>query len=263
MKVIYMGRKPAASKALKHLIGKGIDVVVVVAPPKCQKVYWDNRLIDVAESYGIPTATDDDLYNYINGEDETGFEFDLEDIDLVISFLFWKRIKKPLIELPKIGCINFHSAPLPDFRGFAPYSFAIYENISYWGVSAHFVDETFDTGDVVKTYKYDIDLSEETAFSLEQKSMNLLLELFDEVIDEALEKGSLHGTPQEKGGYKTKKDFEKLRKIQPEDTLEDIERKIRAFWYPPFIGASIELNNIEYTLVSEKILKQIGERYHK
>lgn len=32
MRVVYMGRKPAASEGLRYLVEKGINVVVVVAP---------------------------------------------------------------------------------------------------------------------------------------------------------------------------------------------------------------------------------------
>ena len=263
MRVVYMGRKPAASEGLRYLIEKGIDVVVVVAPPKYQKVYWKDRLIDTAEYYGIPTATDEDLYNYISRGLVPEYGFDLRDIDLVISFLFWKRIEKPLIELGKIGCINFHPAPLPDFRGLGGYNFAIYEGLHYWGVSAHFVDESFDTGDIIRVRKFDINPDKETAYSLEQKSQKFLIELFKEVIDEAYERGSLPRIPQGEGRYITKQDFEKLRKIQPEDTVEDILKKIRAFWYPPYPGASIEIGGKEFTLIDEELLKEIGRKYHK
>jgi len=264
MRVIYMGRKPTAAEGLRHLIQKGIDVVVVVAPPKEQPVHWKDRLSDTAEHYGIPTATDEDLYGYLKGMNKKKkYNFSLEDIDLVISMLFWKRIRKPLVELPKIGCINFHPAPLPDYRGFAPYSFGIYENRLQWGVSTHFVDETFDTGDIIKTRLFNINPLQETAFSLEQKSQEFLLELFNEVIDELLQKGMLPRIPQSEGGVKTKEDFERLRKIQPYDTAEEIERKIRAFWYPPYAGASLEINGQEYTIVNEELLEEIGKKYHK
>ena len=263
MRIVYMGRKPAACEGLKHLIEKGIDVAVVVAPPSNQPVHWENRLLDTAKYYGIPTATDEDLYHCIEKVRVKDYKFDLKDVDLVISFLFWKRIRKPLIQLPKIGCINFHPAPLPDFRGFSPYSFAIYDNITSWAVTAHFVDESFDTGDIIKSRQFDINATRETAFSLEQNSQKFLLELFYEVIGEVMDKGSLPRTPQGGGRYRTKKDFERLRKIQPDDTLEEIERKIRAFWYPPYMGASVGIGSEEYTLINERLLEEIGEKYHK
>ena len=258
-----MGHKPTAAEGLRRLIKRGIDVAVVVGHSKDKQVHWKDKLSDTAESNGIPLVTDSDLYRYLRDGNKNDYPFSLGDIDLVISMLFWKRIKKPLIALSRIGCINFHPAPLPDYRGFAPYSFGIWEKRVSWGVSAHFVDETFDTGDIIKTMSFNIDHRKETAFSLEQKSQIFLLELFDEIIDELLKTGRLPRIPQSGGRLRTKEDFENLRKIQPDDTAEHIERKIRAFWYPPHGGASYERGGKEYTLVNEELLREIGDKYHK
>lgn len=66
MKVVYMGRKPASSKGLEYLIKKGVDVAVVVCPKKSKNVHWSQRLVDTAQHYNIPTATDDQLYNWLD-----------------------------------------------------------------------------------------------------------------------------------------------------------------------------------------------------
>lgn len=260
MRVVYMGKKPSSVEGLKYLIEKGIEVVVVVAIPEDEPVDWHDRLIHAARQYGLPTATDDELYDYLGGRSkipECGYV--LEDVDLVISFGFWKRIKKPLIVLPRIGCINFHPAPLPEFRGMGGvYNFAIYENIHSWGVSAHFVDEAFDTGDLIKVLKFDINPEEETAFSLSQKSQKFMVKLFKEVIDTVCETGSLPRIPQGEGRYISKQDFEELRRIQPDNSLEEIDRKVRAFWCPPHSGAYIELQGKEFTLVNEEVLRRIS-----
>ena len=71
---------------------------------------------------------------------------DLEGTDLVLSFLFWRLIRPPLIDLGRIGCLNFHPAPLPDWRGLGGYNVAVLEGLTEWGVSAHFVDEELRHG---------------------------------------------------------------------------------------------------------------------
>lgn len=144
----------------------------------------------------------------------------------MISFLYWRRIKRPLIELPRIGCINFHPAPLSEWRGVGGYNVAIYEELSQWGASAHFVDESIDTGDIIEARRFDINPRRETAFSLEQKTQPILLELFEDVIELALAKGSLPRTPQGEGRYLSRADFEAMRRIRREDTPEQIERKV-------------------------------------
>jgi methionyl-tRNA formyltransferase len=247
-----MGRRSVACEGLLYLIEKGVEISVVVAALKDE----NDHLADLARSYDIPVATDDDLYDCLNGHSDQ-YDFDLKDVDLVISFLYWKLIKKPLIELPKIGCINFHAAPLPEFRGFSPYSFAIYENSSYYGVTAHFVDECLDTGDIIKTIKFDIDSARETAYSIRKKSHVANLELLKEIVDEVLDKGFLVGVSQGAGRSFSKNDFEKIRKINSHDARDVIDRKIRAFWCPPFAGATVELNGKEYTLINEEIINSL------
>ncbi len=258
-----MGKnKLSAVEGLRYLVEKGFEVVAVVAPPSSEISHDGESLFDASCDLNIPVTTDVELYERLNSESgRTGF--DLGNVDLVISFLFWKKIKKPLIDLPRLGCINFHPAPLPDVRGVAGYNIAIYDRLPSWGVSAHFVDEFFDTGDIIEVSRFDIDPDNETAYSLEAKSQSMLVDLFKRVMDMVQRGTSLPRSPQGEGRYISKPDFEKLRKIQPEDTLEEIERKIRAFWFPPHGGAFVEIHGKEFTLVDERRLQEIARAAKK
>lgn len=264
MRVVYMGKdKQSAADCLQYLIGRGVEVVAVVAPTTEQLPLGGTRLRDVAHRSGIPTTTDSDIYDYLNKQPNSpDFGYTLQNIDLVISFLFWKKIKRELIELPRIGCINFHPAPLPDFRGVGGYNFAIYENLPYWGVSAHFVDESIDTGDIIRVCRFHIDPGQETALSLESRTQSALVDLFTETIDAVCETDSLPRSPQGPGRYISTKDFKALRAIQATDTIDEINRKIRAFWYPPYQGATIDIGGAQFTLVNSDLLGQVGDLYH-
>lgn len=213
-------------------------------------------LIMEAQKIGIQTVSNEELYKIIKNESERK-KNGLEEIDLVISYLFWKKIEKPLIELSKIGCINFHPAPLPESRGVNGYSFAIYEDSLEWGVSAHFIDEDFDTGDIIKVNRFPINPSMETAYSLETKSQEKMFVLFKEIIDMIKNENELPRIPQGKGKYRSKEEFEENRRIKNTDSLDQIERKIRAFWYPPYEGAVIKLQNKEFTIINKQILEDL------
>ena len=52
-------------------------------------------------------------------------------------------------------------------RGLGGFNVAILEDFAEWGVSAHFVDEEFDTGDLVRVDRFPIDRERETALSLD------------------------------------------------------------------------------------------------
>jgi len=260
LRIILMGKdKPVVRRGLDYLLEHGYCVVAVVGPENGSPT--GKRLVDIAARRGIPTATDVHLYDVLEGRaSPQTLPFRLDKIDLVISLLFWKRIRQPLIELPGIACINFHPAPLPEFRGIGGYNIAILEDLNYWGAAVHLVDESFDTGEIIDVRRFDIDASQETAFSLEQKTQAVLFEMFRDTMALVKRDRKFAGKPQGEGRYISKQDFERLRRIQPDDSPETIARKVRAFWYPPNGGASILINGTEYTVIDQEILARLVKR---
>jgi len=258
VKVVFMGKnKRSAVGALEHLVQRGCNVAAVVAPEQPGPVAPEQRLDLAASRHGIPLATDDELYSEI--EEPGSTDLTLRGVDLVVSFLFWKRIRPPLIELGSIGCLNFHPSPLPDIRGLGGYNVAILEDLAEWGVSAHFVDENFDTGDIVRVDRFVIDPVNETALSLDIKGQERLLNVFRDVVDRAAAGRELARTPQGNGRYVTREEFEELRRVRPGDPPELTERRMRAFWYPPHDGATIEVAGRTLTLVNRRLLEQAAE----
>jgi methionyl-tRNA formyltransferase len=239
--------KRSAARALDWLVGEGAEVAAVVASAPDEFTRDEQRVDLVAERHGLPLVSDDELYRAPPG-----------DVDVVVSFLFWKRIREPLLSLGTIGCLNFHPAPLPDMRGLAGYNIAVLEAMSEWGVSCHFVDPEFDTGDLVEVERFPVDAATATAFSVDLESQGRLLELFKRVMSRALAGEALPRTPQGPGRYVTRDEFESLRRIRPGD---DVERKLRAFWYPPHPGALIEVDGRELTVVDERLLAEVAQAY--
>ena len=248
-----MGKhKRSAAMALDHLVEAGAEVAAVVAPEPSGTEHESQRLDLAARRHGLRLASDGELYAEIA-------DGSLTDVDLVLSFLFWKRIRAPLIELARVACLNFHPAPLPDVRGIGGYNVAILEDLGEWGVSAHFVDEEFDTGDIVRVDRFPIDRKAETALSLDLRSQERLLAVYRDVIATLLSGGDLPREPQGEGRYITREEFEGLRRIRPDDPPELTARRIRAFWYPPYEGATIELGGTILTLVDRLLLEQAAE----
>jgi methionyl-tRNA formyltransferase len=257
VKAVFMGKcKRSAASALDWLVERGCEVAAVVAAPPDALTRPAQRLDLVARRHGLPLVNDEDLYAAI--ADPSGSELDLEQLDLVISFLFWKRIREPLISLGRIGCLNFHPAPLPDMRGMGGYNLAILEGLADWGVSCHFVDEDFDTGDLVAVERFPFDADTATAFSLDLESQERLLRLFQSVMGRALAGGELPRTPQGEGRYTTLAELDRLRRVRPGD---DLDRKLRAFWYPPWPGAVLEVEGETLTLIDERLLADVAEAY--
>jgi methionyl-tRNA formyltransferase len=248
MRIVFMGKsKRSVVRALDWLVERGVEVVAVVAPEPDRWTRDAQRLDLAARRHGLPLVSDEDLH-----------ASPPDDVDVVISFLFWKLIREPLISLGRRGCLNFHPAPLPDFRGLGGYNVAVLEGLSEWGVSCHFVDATFDTGDLVEVERFAIDPDAETAFSLDLASGEHLVGLLRRVTERLLAGEELPRRPQAQGRYVTREEFESLRLVRPGD---DLERKLRAFWYPPYPGAVLELDGRRLTLVDERLLAEVAEAY--
>jgi methionyl-tRNA formyltransferase len=239
--------KRSAARALEWLLGEGAEVAAVVASEPDPFTRDEQRVDLVAERHGIPLVSDEELHASPPG-----------DVDLVISFLFWKRIREPLLSLGRIGCLNFHPAPLPDMRGVGGYNVAVLEGMSEWGVSCHFVEADFDTGDIVEVERFPVDPDTATAFSLDLESQERLYGLFQRVLRRALADEDLPRTPQGEGRYVDRAEFEALRRVRPGD---DLDRKLRAFWYPPYPGAVIDVDGRELTLVDEGLLADLADAY--
>jgi len=247
MNVVYLAKhKRSAALALEALVERECDVRAVVVPAASGREHPEQRTDLVAERHSLPLAGEEEAYR-LAGE-----------VDLVVSFLYPRRIREPLISAPRIGCLNFHPAPLPDLRGVGGYNVALLEGLTEWGVSAHFVDESYDTGDLVDVRRFQIDPEAETAWSLDLRCQEELLDVFTGVIDTALRGEPLPREPQGEGRYFSRADLEEMRRVPDGASAEEIERRIRAFWYPPWPGATVERDGRSYTLVDERLMGEVA-----
>jgi methionyl-tRNA formyltransferase len=243
-----MGKsKRSAVRALDLLVERGAEVIAVVAPEPDRWTRNPQRLDLAARRHGLPLVAREELYATPPG-----------DLDVVVSFLYPHLIREPLISLGRIGCLNFHPAPLPDFRGLCGYNVAILDGLREWGVSCHFVDEHFDTGDLVEVERFTIDPDAHTALSLDLESGERLVRLFARVMERALAGEELPREAQGEGRYVSGEEFERLRVVRPGD---DLERKLRAFWYPPHPGAVLDVEGRRLTLVDDALLAEVAEAY--
>lgn len=69
-------------------------------------------------------------------------------VDLLISVSCPQIFKKPLIELPSLGCLNIHGAILPRYRGVLPSFWMLANQEKNAGVSIYYVNEKIDAGEL-------------------------------------------------------------------------------------------------------------------
>jgi methionyl-tRNA formyltransferase len=139
----------------------------------------------------------------------------------IIILAWWPHIvKKALIDMPKIGCLNFHPSLLPNNKGKHPYFWSIVEELSF-GVSLHFINEGIDTGDIV--FQSEIEKTWcDTGSSLYEKGRHVIVDLFKEKFAD-LQAGNFSRHKQDKmtGSFHWGKEIEEASKI-------DLEKQYKA-----------------------------------
>jgi methionyl-tRNA formyltransferase len=70
-------------------------------------------------------------------------------LDLVIVFGFAWKLPRAVLAIPRLGVMNIHVSMLPKYRGPAPLLWAIRNGDRTGGVTVHWMDEDFDTGNIL------------------------------------------------------------------------------------------------------------------
>ena len=114
-------------------------------------LYLKNRfdkkkdVIGVLEKYDIPII---DLEEDINSLSSIN-KIRQYQPDLLISIAANRIFKKQILEVAPKGCLNLHTALLPQYRGLLPSFWVLRNNEKQTGVSVFFVDEGIDNGPIL------------------------------------------------------------------------------------------------------------------
>lgn len=160
-------------------------------------------------------------------------------IDLIIVASFHQILKKNLIDLPKLGVINLHPSLLPKYRGPNPLNWVLLNSESKTGVTAHYLTEKIDAGNILKQKEIIIS-DHETLGTLFKKSAICSGELIPDLIDSFIKRGGENGMPQDESQatyLKKPSNYEK--EIKTSYPFEKAYKIIRAFH--PFPGSIINI----------------------
>ncbi len=140
----------------------------------------------------------------------------LRRVDLAVTVAYGMILPKPVLEAPRLGCINLHASILPRWRGAAPIQRAIMAGDETTGVTIIQMDEGLDTGPILLAAPMPI-TPETTAGELHDGLARLGARLLVEAVA-GLEAGRLTPRPQPREGVTYAK------KIQPEEERLDWSR---------------------------------------
>ena len=156
-------------------------------------IVTDNSLckaLDIAKQNNIP------FYCIDKKNSEQGFEYLIEllkneKVELIVLAGFLKLLSSSFVSNFKQRIINIHPALLPAFGGEGMYGINVHKAVfqsgdKISGATIHFVDETYDTGNIIAQEKVDISeckTPEEIAAKVLTIEHQLLPKVINDIVD--------------------------------------------------------------------------------
>ncbi len=113
--------------------------------------------------------------------------------DLLISVAASQIFKKQVLEIPPLGCINVHTAPLPRYQGMLPTFWAMLHEETDTAVTVHYMVEKLDAGEIILQEPVPIQ-PEDTLHTLIIRTKQVGAELVLKAIQQ-IESGEVHSFP--------------------------------------------------------------------
>lgn len=158
-------------------MGKKVKVYFLgsgkIAVPVLNRLVWSDRieLLGIGTQLDRPAGRNKKLHPTPVGEfaHASGLQADkipsvnVEDYldylkwlapDFIVVVSFGQILKQPLLELPRISCVNVHASLLPRYRGASPIAAAIVNHDISTGVCFMEMDKGLDTGRVYCTFEH-------------------------------------------------------------------------------------------------------------
>ncbi len=223
MRVIFMGTPEFAVPVLDALVAAGHDVVAAYSQPPRRGNRGKMAPSPVharAEALGIEVRTPERL----KGQEEQA-AFAALDADVAVVAAYGLILPQPVLDAPRLGCLNVHGSLLPRWRGAAPVQRAILAGDAETGVAIMQMEAGLDTGPVRLEERTPID--GKTAGELTAELSAMGARLMVEVLSDP-ERHPPVAQPEEGVTYAAKIDKAEAR-LDFTRSAKQVERQVRAF----------------------------------
>ena len=255
MRVVFMGTPDIAATCLKKIIADGFEVVGVYTQPDRPKGRGMKMVFppvkEVAIANNLPVFQPENFR-----EDETVEQLKNLRPDVVAVVAYGRILPQRVLDLVPQGFINIHASVLPQYRGSAPYQWAVLDGLKETGVSAQFMVHAMDAGDVVGVSKTPIG-PDETAGELLDRLAVLGAELLSETLTK-YENKELIPVPQDESKVTMAPMLDKsMCPIDWTKNAQQIHDKVRGLH--PWPVATMELQGKKFKVHATKIVPGSGE----
>lgn len=260
MTIYFFGLNELAEACLEKLLNSNIEIKGIIVPPeqRTEKLYQQAQIKNISVTK-------------LTGENDAQVMIDAlkqAQPDLLVIAGFSKLIPQEVIDIPKWGAINVHTAKLPAYRGMHPINWAIINDEKEVGTTIHYIDQGMDSGDILKQATIPVSQSD-TITTLRQKLFALSADLLLQTIHEfETAKERINGTPQDhtQASLAPKRTPENSH-IEWNQTSREIFNLIRSTEFP--YQAFSHTHNNQKVEMSEPfidqtpgtVLAKIGERF--
>jgi len=227
LKIIFAGSSEFAIPSLDALIKSRHKILAVYTQPDRPagrgRKQTPTPVKQFALQHNLPIHQPETLKN----KQEQQILYDIH-ADIMIDVAYGLFLPKEVLNTFKYGCINVHPSLLPHWRGASPIQRAILAGNIETGVTVMQVDEGWDTGDILKQTKINIDVTDTTA-SMQGKLSKLGAKLVLKVLED-LEQDKLKPIPQDdtKSCYANKITKQEAQ-LDWQLSANELDRMIRAF----------------------------------
>ena len=255
MRVVFMGTPDIAATCLKKIIADGFEVVGVYTQPDRPKgrgmkmVY--SPVKEVAIANDIPVFQPENFR-----EEETVEALRALQPDVCAVVAYGRILPQKVLDVPAKGCVNIHASILPQYRGSAPYQWAVLDGLKETGVTAQHMVLQMDAGDVIDVARTPIGPNE-TAGELLDRLAVLGAELLSNTLTKFAE-GTVTSYPQdpEKVSFAPMLD-KSMCPIDWNKTAQQIHDHVRGL--NPWPVATMELQGKRFKVFSTAIVEGSGQ----
>ena len=246
MKIVFMGTPDFSVPALRAIAAQHEVVAVYTQPPRPAGRGQQPRPSPVqtcAEALGLPVRHPVSLRT-----PEAQAEFVALGADVAVVVAYGLILPQPVLDAPRMGCLNIHASLLPRWRGAAPIHRAILAGDAETGVCIMQMEAGLDTGPVLLRAATPIGAEETTADlhdRLSAMGAGLILQALDHLPD-------LTPEPQPDAGVTYAQKIDKAEaRIDWTAPAAEVDRRIRAL--SPFPGAWCEMGGERVKLLRSRM----------
>ena len=255
MRVVFMGTPDIAATCLKRILADGFQVVGVYTQPdrpkgRGMKLQFP-PVKELALAHGIPVFQPENFR-----EEETVEQLRALQPDVVAVVAYGRILPQKVLDIVPGGFINIHASCLPQYRGSAPYQWAVLDGLPETGVSAQRMIHKMDAGPVVGVAKTDIG-ENETAGELLDRLAELGAELLSNTLC-AYTQGPLTEKEQDESQVTMAPMLDKsMCPIDWSKTARQIHNQVRGLH--PWPVATMELQGQKFKVHATRVVEGAGE----